>query len=70
VQVVVVGDLSHVIVEEPAAGILFVGDFAELAPQDLALGIGGLPAVDAEDGHRHLTRIAVADHESHRTHEL
>src|SRR5205085_8484916 len=70
VQMVVVGDLPHVVVEEPSARILRIGDLAELALEDIALGCRGCFAVRAENGHRHVARIAIDDDEAKRLVEL
>ncbi len=67
---VVVGDLPHVVVEEPSARILCIGDLAELALEDLALGCRGRFAVRVENGHRHVARIAIDDDEAKRLVEL
>ena len=70
-QMVVVGDLPHVVVEEPACGILRVGD-ARRARACMAARSSsvGLARCVAEHGHRHVARIAIEHDEAERLVEL
>jgi hypothetical protein len=64
VQVVVVGDLPHVVVEPPTLRVLLVGDAGELALHDGSLVVARPASMGAEDGHWDVARVAVENHEA------
>src|SRR5262249_15206325 len=66
VQLVVVGDLPHVIVEIPAVRVFDVGDRGECRLHHAAFLFGGGRSVRAEYGHRHITGVAIEDREAER----
>jgi hypothetical protein len=66
VQVVVLGDLSHVVVEPPTVRVLLVGDAGELALHHGTLVVGRTAPMDSQHGHRDVARVAVEDDESKR----
>ena len=62
-DVVVLGDLAHVVVADPSLWILRVGNLCESRPHGFALvWFGGLPMI-AEDRHRYVARIAIDNDE-------
>lgn len=69
-NVVVIRDLPHVIVEEPAARILGVGHARQSRPNDVAFFVGQLPAMRSEHRHRHVARITIENSEAKRLIEL
>lgn len=59
VQMIVLRNLAHVIVEVPTARVLDIGDALQRTLHHHTLCIVGSGAVLAKDGHGHIARIAV-----------
>jgi len=56
---VVVGDLAHVVVEEPALRVLLVGEASEVLLHDAPFVVARRRPMGTEHDHRHVARIAV-----------
>lgn len=69
-NVVVIRDLPHVIVEEPSARVFGVGDARQRRPDDVAFVIGQLAAMRSEHRHRHVARITIENSEANGLIEL
>ena len=63
-DVVVIGDLSHVIIEEPPGWVFSVCDTRQGGANDLPFAVAQLAAMSAQHGHRDIARIAVEYGES------
>lgn len=65
-QVVVVGDLPHVVVEEPPLRKQVVGDLLQARLHEGFLFVTRSGPMVAKNGHRNVTRVAIEDGEPKR----